>query len=255
MTIIQKPTNTKTVFDSDINTNIYINYRHKEEDFFRSELYFLKDIIPKFKTILDIGSACGGFFNICRSWNPKIEYTGLEMNANSVDIANKQYGLDQNAPFILGQFPDQNTESFKYDLVNVFEIVFFAQNWMEWIDAITAQTSKYATFTNRVRLSGSTVMDPNLSYALYLRTDEIIPYFVFNLNEFLNYLKHPKHGLKSISVFGYPMPHNPYHCLPLPSNEVYCTAFLLQKGKPKGPFAEVHMNIEEVKNNETKIQV
>lgn len=242
--------NNQNIFDSDINTQSYIDNRHKEEDFFRSELYFLKCIVPQVYTILDIGSACGGFFNVCQSWNPEIKYTGLEMNANSVEIANKKYGSDQRAQFILGQFPESKIEGVipPYDLVNIFEIIFFNQNWMEWIDAIVMKTAKYATFTNRVRLKGSTVMDPNLSYALYVRSDQIIPYFVFNIYEFINYLKHPKHGLKQISIFGYPMPDNPFHCLPLPNSEIYCTAFLLEKGKPKGPFADVFINIEEVGN-------
>jgi hypothetical protein len=244
MPISQKSLGNQKIFETELNTSTYADYRHREEDYFRSELYYLRNTVPRIKTLLDIGSSCGGFFNICRQWNENIQYSGLEMNLSSVGIANEKYGTDQRAKFIIGQFPEAQLDQPQYDLVNMFEIIFFAADWKVWIDALIAKSRQYTTFTNRVRLSGTTVLDPAVSYARYLRGDEIIPYFIFNLDEFLNYLKHPKHALKSISVFGYPMPHNPYLCLPLPSSEVYCTALLLEKGVPEGPFAEVDINIE-----------
>ena len=41
--------------------------------------------------MLDVGCASGGFFNIMRSYEPSVEYTGVDLSEIAVDMAQQSY--------------------------------------------------------------------------------------------------------------------------------------------------------------------
>ncbi len=217
-------------FESNLNFSTYANFRNKESVFFKSELHFVKKVIPNVHTILDIGSASGGFYNLVRSWNPSVSYTGVELNSQCVAHAKQLFHGIENCRFLEGSYPSVPGMQSRFELINMFEILMLSTEWKNWLSAMLHQSKKYVTFTTRLCLKSASALDEKTSYASYLGVQRV-PYYIFNLDEFISEIHKIPVPLKKISAYGYPMPPNPkHHHLPVHKNDVYVAQFLIELG-------------------------
>lgn len=74
-------------WDLDEAVGYYESIRNKPEDIYESERVFLFPLIEKSGSVLDIGCAAGGFYNIIHSLNPSINYTGLDTSEGMIRAA------------------------------------------------------------------------------------------------------------------------------------------------------------------------
>ena len=64
----------------------YSKHRHEVSDLYPSERVFLPRVLFPGIKVLDVGCASGGFFNIMRTLEPAIDYTGIDLVKAAVDL-------------------------------------------------------------------------------------------------------------------------------------------------------------------------
>lgn len=69
----------------------YEKLRNKPEDIYESERAFFFPLVRAARSVLDIGCAAGGFYNIIRSVNPSLSYTGVDVSESMVKTAQKLF--------------------------------------------------------------------------------------------------------------------------------------------------------------------
>ena len=69
----------------------YSKHRHEVSDLYPSERVFLPRVLFPGIKVLDVGCASGGFFNIMRTLEPTIDYTGIDIAEPAVDLARQTY--------------------------------------------------------------------------------------------------------------------------------------------------------------------
>ena len=71
------------------------NNRQSVTDLYESERYFFEPIVKQIETVLDVGCAAGGFYNITREINSKIRYTGVDISPELINISKHRFpGID-----------------------------------------------------------------------------------------------------------------------------------------------------------------
>ena len=71
--------------------DFYSKHRHDVSDLYPSEQVFLPRVLFPGIKVLDIGCASGGFFNIMRTLEPAIDYTGIDLVETAIDLAPQRY--------------------------------------------------------------------------------------------------------------------------------------------------------------------
>ena len=71
--------------------DFYYQNRHEISDLYPSEKVFLPRVLFPGAKVLDVGCASGGFYNIMRSFEPHIEYTGIDLSEKAVELAVARY--------------------------------------------------------------------------------------------------------------------------------------------------------------------
>ena len=64
-----------------LNAKKYENWRHKFDDFFDCEQYFMQNHFANTTTLLDLGGNSGGLYGALAEKFPKICYTSLDLDA------------------------------------------------------------------------------------------------------------------------------------------------------------------------------
>jgi ubiquinone/menaquinone biosynthesis C-methylase UbiE len=73
----------------------YETLRNKPEDIYESERVFFFPLVRNSRSILDIGCAAGGIYNIIKTVNPQIAYTGIDVSPGMIEAAKKIFpGVD-----------------------------------------------------------------------------------------------------------------------------------------------------------------
>lgn len=93
----------------------YFQNRHDVSDLYPSEKIFLPRVLFPGAKVLDVGCASGGFFNIMRSFEPHIEYTGIDLSERAVALARERY---PEATFQVTEGFDLPFEDNTFDLVH-----------------------------------------------------------------------------------------------------------------------------------------
>lgn len=73
----------------------YETLRNKPEDIYESERVFFFPLMKNSRSVLDVGCAAGGTYNIIKTVNPDILYTGIDVSQGMVEAARKIFpGVD-----------------------------------------------------------------------------------------------------------------------------------------------------------------
>jgi SAM-dependent methyltransferase len=65
--------------------------RNRPEDLYPSEARFLPNLAAGAQSVLDVGSATGGFVDIWRAYNPTLRYTGVDVSPALVTAAREAH--------------------------------------------------------------------------------------------------------------------------------------------------------------------
>ncbi len=116
----------------------YTENRNRYTDLYPSEQWFLtREFLCSLRSILDVGCAAGGFYEIFSGLNPEVSYTGMDVVEAFVAQAEERY---PQAEFVAysgtGPFPVKE----KYDLVFSSGLMHLVDNWRELFTRMTAQS-------------------------------------------------------------------------------------------------------------------
>lgn len=131
------------------------NNRNTLEDLYPSEKYFFADRLPDCRSVLDVGCAAGGFSEACRELRDDIEYTGLDVSPNLVNVATRKYA-DARTRFSAydgREFPE-DIRTDRYDMVYSFGVLHHVPHWAQIVEQMVHSAAKYVCFDLRLSFQG-----------------------------------------------------------------------------------------------------
>ena len=210
------------------------NNRQTIDDLYESERYYLEPILKKVTSVLDVGCAAGGFYKIAKEINPHVNYSGIDISPELINIAKKRF------PEIHFSSYDGNYLPFKsntYDLVFSFGLMHHLSHWANIIHQMATISARYIIFDIRLTKNES-LNDPD-KYFQKIAYNETwdgvtkIAYIVLNFQDFYKCIEPYTTGTHHCSIFGYE--HPPTNLAVIPYNSVYtCSVFIDKKSAKYG---------------------
>lgn len=183
----------------------YSSFRNSIEEVYDSEKYFLTQVLKPDYSVLDIGCAAGGFYNVFKHLEPTISYTGVDI---SHEMIKKARALHPDLPFHVSRGNELPFNDQSFDVVFCSGALHMTFDWREVLKEGWRVTKKYFIFDARLTEKSQTVEDMQKSYEKIAFYDEwdgtsIVPYIIINVKEFLHTLESldPKPALQQ--VYGY----------------------------------------------------
>jgi SAM-dependent methyltransferase len=207
------------------NESFFIGHRSQVDHLYRSEKFFLPDLVAQSKDFLDIGCACGDFSRIVRQYNPAITYTGVDIIDRFVTIARERYPQDT---FIQSDGIHSGLADKSFDLVHSSGILHLNSRYMDIVREMYRVSSRHVLCDFRLTLGPQVVgeMDVNLS-GQGVET-QTLPYYVLNLEAHLSALKALNPAPERIVVKGYA--HPPTKAARIDIDAIIMAFFWISKG-------------------------
>lgn len=183
-------------------------------NFFASTKYFMsKKYIRDGYSFLDIGGASGIFAKAIFNEVAKIDATIIDPNEGSVVLGQELYPEFR---FIKGFFPDNLSCDDKFDVVSMQALFPQMPNWKDILLSMKKHALKYINLSLIFRLSGTTVIDKDVSYFYYLDSGVRVHQVIHNIYEFINFCCIEEMGVKRIDFYGYhtPITGDNFRCVP-----------------------------------------
>ncbi|MBF0386278.1 MAG: class I SAM-dependent methyltransferase [Candidatus Omnitrophica bacterium] len=199
--------------------------RSQVDHLYRSEKFFLPQLVKESASFLDLGCACGDFSQIVRHYNPEIRYTGADIIDRFVQIARKNYPQDD---FIVSDGIKLDYPDGAFDLVHSSGILHLNSRYQDIVREMYRVSSRHVLcdfrLTNGPAVTGE--MDVNLAGQSEQQT---LPYYVVNTDDHLAFLKNLSPAPFKITVKGYA--HPPTKAARISVDKVMMAFFLIEKGR------------------------
>ncbi|NQT90954.1 MAG: class I SAM-dependent methyltransferase [Candidatus Omnitrophica bacterium] len=202
--------------------------RRKWSDLDKSIKHFLKKSVFNGKSVLEIGCAAGGLYEILRRRFGSMKFTGTDISPDEIKVARKRY---PDAEFSACDFYSNKFKSNSFDTVASFLVVHHQRDYKKFISELIRISKSDIIFDVRLKSDGQTVVDLDASYLYYHGTGKRNYYCVYNMYEFLNFLHLDKFDIKSISIYGYYPPKKTSAFVPMPKSKMITAAVHLKKYK------------------------
>lgn len=208
----------------------YAQHRHDVADLYPSETVFLPRVLFPGAKVLDVGCASGGFFNIMRSYEPAVEYTGIDLSATAVEMAQARY---PEAIFVINEGFSLPFEDNTFDLVHCTSVFNNEPNYQTILEEMYRVTNRFALAD--IRLLKGIGNQRSTTYNIQFESNEIedtVPYVVNDADDVVNFILQLDPKPKALRGTGY------FHPVakeadPLDS-EICMTILLLEKGDATG---------------------
>ena len=210
--------------------DFYSQNRHEVSDLYLSEKVFLPRVLFPGAKVLDVGCASGGFFNIMRSFEPHIEYTGIDLSNKAVELATKRY---PEARFMVTtgfRLPFQDND---FDIVHCTSVFNNEPNYQEMLAEMYRVSNRFVLVD--IRLLKDLGKQLETVYNIQFNGKEVeatVPYVVNDADEVANYILQLKPSPKALYGTGY------FHQVAKeaepPHNDVCMAVLLIQKGSHEG---------------------
>jgi SAM-dependent methyltransferase len=208
----------------------YAQHRHDVADLYPSETVFLPRVLFPGAKVLDVGCASGGFFNIMRSYEPAVEYTGIDLSATAVEMAQARY---PEANFVLNEGFSLPFEDNTFDLVHCTSVFNNEPNYQTILEEMYRVTNRFALAD--IRLLKGIGNQRSTTYNIQFESNGIedtVPYVVNDADDVVNFILQLDPKPKALRGTGY------FHPVakeadPLDS-EICMTILLLEKGDATG---------------------
>ncbi len=179
--------------------NFFSSERKKKEHLYLGEKFFLKKVLFENCSILDIGCAQGGFYQILKSYLRDFKYTGIDESEKMIFKAKKKY---PDAKFYLVKNNDFKFLKKKYDIVIIYGVLHLTANWKKIIQNSKNLFKSFLLFDLRETNLITIENDTKKSYLSFNRKKNFkVPYNIINLNEASKFLK--KNFSSNIYKFSY----------------------------------------------------
>ena len=207
----------------------YAKHRHQVTDLYPSEKVFLPRVLFPGARVLDVGCASGGFFNIMRTLEPAIEYTGIDIAEPSINAARQLY---PDANFMVTDGLTIPFDDDEFDLVHCTSVLVVEPRYQDVIREMYRVSKRFVLAD--MRLLNDPDAAGNREDSLFKIQFEgefegtTVPYVVSDADEVVNFMLSLDPRPQALRGTGY------YHAVsPMastPFSEVCMTIFLVQKG-------------------------
>ncbi len=218
----------------------YAEHRHEPGDLYPSERVFLPRVLFPGVKVLDVGCASGGFFNIMRSLEPLIDYTGIDISEPSIELAKRKY---PDARFLVADGLQTPFGADEFDLVHCTSVLVNDSRHHELLSELYRVTNRFVLVDVRLLKGASNRMDlKSASYRVdYNGQDKGIqvPYVVADADEIVNFmlsLDPPPRAVRGTGYF-----HTFSSLASIPISEVCMSVFLIQKGVDDATTTEIDL--------------
>jgi len=151
--------------------------------------------------VLDVGCASGGFFNIMRSFEPHIEYTGIDLSDKAVGLATERY---PDARFIVTTgfrlpFQDNN-----FDIVHCTSVFNNEPNYQGMLEEMYRVSNRFVLVD--IRLSKDLGKQLQSVYNIQFNSKKVeatVPYVVNDADEVVNFILQLKPRPRALYGTGY----------------------------------------------------
>lgn len=218
----------KKVYSDPSKTEAFVKkkWRSTEAELFKSEKEPLEKILRDGASLLDVGCASGGLYNVLRQKYKGLRYTGIDIDAGCVEAARKEY---PDAEFLAGELPQAKLQEDRFDVVVSLLTMSMQPDYKNLIQELVRVSKQYVLFDLRLRYDGTTVVDRDTSYFYYHGSGVRNYYIVHNVFELISFLHTESLPLKSIRIDGYYPPDKTSAFLPFPKSRLMTGMILLEK--------------------------
>jgi len=204
----------------------YYQNRHDISDLYPSEKVFLPRVLFPGAAVLDVGCASGGFFNIMRTFEPNIEYTGIDLSERAVELARERY---PEARFVLTEGFELPFEDNSFDIVHCTSVFNNEPNYQEMMKEMYRVSNRFVLVDIRLLKGIGNVRES--VYNIQFNgggVEATVPYVVNDADEVANFILQLEPKPKALRGTGY------FHQVAKEAKstdgEVCMTILLVQKG-------------------------
>jgi len=181
--------------------DFYSQNRHEVSDLYPSEKVFLPRVLFPGAKVLDVGCASGGFYNIMRSFEPHIEYTGIDLSEKAVELAVERY---PKARFMVTEgfrLPFQDNE---FDIVHCTSVFNNEPNYQEMLEEMYRVSNRFVLVDIRLLKDLGSQLESVYNIQFNGKTVEAtVPYVVNDADEVANFIMQLKPSPKALYGSGY----------------------------------------------------
>ncbi len=210
--------------------DFYYQNRHEISDLYPSEKIFLPRVLFPGARVLDVGCASGGFFNIMRSFEPCVEYTGVDLSERAVELARERY---PEARFIVTEGFGLPFEDNTFDIVHCTSVFNNEPNYQAMLKEMYRVSNRFVLADIRL-LKGIGNQEKSV-YNIQFNGEQveaIVPYVVNDADEVADFILHLEPRPTALRGTGY------FHQVAKEANtpygEVCMTVLLIQKEGSEG---------------------
>ena len=220
--------------------DFYNKHRSEVSDLHPSERVFLPRVLFPGAKVLDVGCASGGFFNIMRSLEPHIEYTGIDIAEAAIVLAKQKY---PEARFLATDGIGIPFEDQGFDLVHCTSVLVNEPRYKDLLKEMYRVSNRFVLAD--IRLLKNIGNDGGIGDSRYRIQFEgafqgtTVPYVVCDADEVVNYILELAPKPKALRGTGYL--HKISEMAETPFSEVCMTILLIQKGDSKTVTSEVDL--------------
>ncbi|PKB79209.1 MAG: hypothetical protein BZY88_14505 [SAR202 cluster bacterium Io17-Chloro-G9] len=210
----------------------YSQNRQEVSDLYPSERVFLPRVLFPGAKVLDVGCASGGFYNIMRSLEPLIEYTGIDIAEPAVALAREKY---PDATFLVNEGIEFPFEDNTFDIVHCTSVLVIEPRYQEMLKEMYRVSNRFVVADLRLLKGIGTKQDFKKSYyKIQFGSDGVeatVPYVVNDADAVANFILQLEP--KPVALRGTGYFHEVAKEAVTPYDEVCMTILLVQKGAPK----------------------
>ena len=204
----------------------YSENRHEISDLYPSETIFLPRVLFPGAKVLDVGCASGGFFNIMRSYEAHIEYTGVDLSERAVELAKERY---PEATFIVTEGFELVFANNTFDVVHCTSVFNNEPNYQAMLQEMYRVSNRFVLMD--IRLLKGIGRQAESIYNIQFNSEGVeakVPYVVNDADEVANFVLQLDPKPKALRGTGYF--HQVAKEAETPHDEVCMSLFLIQKG-------------------------
>ena len=209
--------------------DFYYKHRHEVSDLYPSERVFLPRVLFPGIKVLDVGCASGGFFNIMRTLEPAIDYTGIDIAKPAVDLARQRY---PEARFEVTSGMAMPFDDGTFDLVHCTSVLNNEPRYPElWREMYRVANRFVLADMRLLKDIGGLESAQNSSYTIQFEGQDqeaVVPYVVSDADEVISYLLSLNPRPQALRGTGYF--HEVSELADTPFSQVCMSILLVEKG-------------------------
>ena len=218
----------------------YAQNRNEEGDLYPSERVYLPRVLFPGAKVLDVGCAAGGFYNIMKSIEPQIEYTGIDISEPAIEVARHKY---PDARFKVTDGTKIPYDDNSFDLVHCVSVLVVVPRYEDVLKEMYRVSNRFVLADLRILKNvgdGKNFRDSYYQIKFDHEDEEArVPYVISDADRVANFLLGLSPRPQALRGTGYF--HGVSEFTKAPIKEVCIGMFLLQKGDPDTEKTELDL--------------